>query len=187
MTKKFKTSKALYADGLLLAMAVLAGGFLFSSQVQAAASAGQKYSPRANPLRTVQRITNLKQPEGDAKDNNSEQLMQSIDSLIENILADVDEHMSKYMPEGYENGGSLITSGDTIARQVDGVWEFSEDGGQTWTDEAPEGFEASEDGTRFKYGGGSLEDLDEWLKEWDSYWNEQNNSFPGKQSTSHIL
>lgn len=72
------------------------------------------------------------------------------------------------MPKG-STGGSFFSYGDTIARQVDGVWEYSTDGGETWTNEAPEGFESDEDGTRFRFGGGdedSIPDIDAWLDQW---------------------
>lgn len=62
--------------------------------------------------------------------------------------------MSETIPEGYEEWGSFARFGDTIARQTeDGQWEYSADGGETWTNETPDGFSVNEDGTRSSIGG----------------------------------
>lgn len=46
-------------------------------------------------------------------------------------------------------------------------WEYSTDGGEAWTDEAPEGSSVSEDGTTFSIGGDG-EDLDNF--DFESFW-----------------
>lgn len=116
---------------------------------------------------------NVWQGEGDYEDFDVDAYLQEVEDMVDSIMSDIDERYGDLIPEGTEDG-SFFTYGDTIARQVDGVWEFSYDGGETWTTELPEGFELSEDGTRFRIGGseGDIDDFDaeEWLDEWgDSY------------------
>jgi len=77
------------------------------------------------------------QGEGDIEDFDPDAHMQEVDDMINSIESGIDERY-----------------GDSIARKVDGVWEFSSDDGATWTNEPPEGIEVSEDGTRFRIGGG---------------------------------
>lgn len=99
--------------------------------------------------------------------------MKDIDKLLNDIRTEANECYASMLPQGGEGGASL-TFGDSIARQVDGVWEFSSDGGETWTKDAPEGFEVSDDGTRFRLGGGDGDvndmDVDAWLDEWYKEW-----------------
>lgn len=120
------------------------------------------------------------QGEGDIEDFDLDAYMKEVDDMIDSIQSEVKERYGDVMPEGSEEG-SFFTFGDSIARQVDGVWEFSSDGGETWTNEPPEGIEMNEDGTRFRIGGGEgdLDDFDAetWLEEWYNKWrsNYENN------------
>lgn len=131
------------------------------------------------------------QGEGDIEDFDLDAYMQEADDMINSIQSEIDERYSGVMPEGSE-GGSFFNYGDSIARQVDGVWEFSSDGGETWTNEPPEGIEVSEDGTRFRIGGGEgdINDFDaeawyeEWYNEWHSYFENGNNTTGTMQSTT---
>lgn len=113
------------------------------------------------------------QGEGDIEDFDLDAFMQDVDNMVNDIMSDVNERYGDVMPESSE-GGSFFTFGDSIARQVDGVWEFSSDDGETWTNEPPEGLEVSEDGTRFRIGGGEGDindfDVDAWLEEWYNEW-----------------
>jgi len=127
----------------------------------------------------------MRQGEGDIEDFDLDAFMKDVDDMVESTMADVNERYGDVMPEGSE-GGSFFTYGDSIARQVDGVWEFSSDGGETWTNEPPEGIEVSEDGTRFRIGGGEGDindfDAEEWLEEWENEWRsnyEDDDSTPG--------
>ena len=113
------------------------------------------------------------QGEGNIEDFDLDAYRQKVDDMINSIQSEIDERYGDVMPEGSE-GGSFFTYGDSIARQVDGVWEFSSDGGETWTNEPPEGIEVSEDGTRFRFGGGEGDindfNAEEWLEEWENEW-----------------
>jgi len=93
------------------------------------------------------------QGEGDIEDFDPDAHMQEVDDMINSIESGIDERYGDLMPEGVGDG-SFFTYGDSIARKVDGVWEFSSDDGATWTNKPPEGIEVSEDGTRFRIGGG---------------------------------
>lgn len=126
---------------------------------------------------------NVWQGEGDYEDFDVDAYLQEVEDMVDSIMSDFDERYGDLIPEGTENG-SFFSYGDTIARQVDGVWEFSYDGGETWTTEPPEGFELSEDGTRFRIGGGEgdIDDFDaeEWLEKWQGEWN---NSYENHANT----
>lgn len=108
------------------------------------------------------------QGEGGDTDADVKGWEQEIDALLQSIFSEVDALLDSTMPEGYEQWGSFFRMGDTIARQTeDGSWEYSRDNGETWTDEAPEGFSASQDGARFSFGGdGDVEDFDT-----EGFWN----------------
>lgn len=116
---------------------------------------------------------NIWHGEGNMEDFDREAFMQDVDDMVNDIMSDVDERYGDVMPEGSE-GGSFFTYGDTIARKVDGVWEFSSDEGETWTNEPPEGIEVSEDGSSLRFGSGEGEgdindfDAEEWLEKWRS-------------------
>lgn len=115
------------------------------------------------------------QGQGKAEDFDHDALMGDIDKLLNDILSEANERYGNVLPQGSEDGTSFVY-GETIARQVEGAWEFSSDGGETWTKEVPEGFEVSEDGTRFRLGGGDGDgdtndfDVDTWLDEWYKDW-----------------
>lgn len=73
---------------------------------------------------------------------------QSLDNWFVSLREEVDRFISDALPEGHQEGGSYVRFGETIARQIEaGQWEFSGDGGKTWTDEAPEGVSVNEGGT----------------------------------------
>lgn len=116
---------------------------------------------------------NIWHGEGNMEDFDREAFMQDVDDMVNDIMSDVNEKYGDVMPEGSE-GGSFFTYGDTIARKVDGVWEFSSDEGKTWTNEPPEGIEVSEDGSSLRFGSGEGEgdindfDAEEWLEKWRS-------------------
>lgn len=116
---------------------------------------------------------NIWHGEGNMEDFDREAFMQDVDDMVNDIMSDVDERYGDVMPEGSE-GSSFFTYGDTIARKVDGVWEFSSDEGETWTNEPPEGIEVSEDGSSLRFGSGEGEgdindfDAEEWLEKWRS-------------------
>ncbi|MGL6199207.1 MAG: hypothetical protein ACRC3H_09780 [Lachnospiraceae bacterium] len=120
---------------------------------------------------------NIWHGEGNMEDFDREAFMQDVDDMVNDIMSDVDERYGDVMPEGSE-GGSFFTYGDTIARKVDNVWEFSSDEGKTWTNEPPEGIEVSEDGSSLRFGGGEGDindfDAEEWLEKWRSEY--ENNS-----------
>lgn len=116
----------------------------------------------------------VRQGEGSSEDFDAEAWEQELDGWLASIYEEVDNLMSDVMPEGYEDWSSFVRFGDTVARQTeDGQWEYSADNGETWTDEAPEGFSVNEDGTRFSIGGDG-EDLDNFDFEsfWHSLWPE---------------
>lgn len=107
---------------------------------------------------------------GESEEVDPDAYEQEMEKVIDELMNEVTERYGDIMPEGRE--GSAFTFGDTIARQTDGVWEFSTDGGESWTNQPPDGIEVSEDGKRLRIGGqgeGDINDfdLDEWLDQWD--------------------
>lgn len=80
---------------------------------------------------------------------------QSLDSWLASVYAEAGNIINDTLPDGHEDWGSFIRFGETIARQNDdGQWEYSTDGGETWTDEAPEGVSVNESGTGFRFSNG---------------------------------
>lgn len=125
--------------------------------------------------------------DGNIEDFDFDAYMENIDDMINSIMSDIYDRYGDLIPEDAESG-SFFTYGDTIARKVDGVWEFSSDGGNTWTNEPPEGIEVSEDGTRFRIGGeGNINDFDEeaWLKEWYNKWQDYFENNGGNNETRY--
>jgi len=120
---------------------------------------------------------NIWHGDGNMEDFDREAFMQDVDDMVNDIMSDMSERYGDVMPEGSE-GGSFFTYGDTIARKADGIWEFSSDEGETWTNEPPEGIEVSEDGSSLRFGGGEGDindfDAEEWLEKWRSEY--ENNS-----------
>ena len=129
------------------------------------------------------------QGDGEAPDFDLDAFMQEVDTMIDSILSEANERYGSLMPEDAE-GGSFFNFGGSIARQVDGVWEYSSDGGETWTNEPPEGFEVSEDGTRFRIGGGDGDindfDVEAWFEEWYNEWNGSYENSSTKQTAQTI-
>lgn len=132
---------------------------------------------------------NVWQGEGDYEDFDVDAYLQEVEDMVDSIISDIDDRYGDLIPE-YAEDGSFFTYGDTIARQVDGVWEFSADGGETWTTDPPEGFEMSEDGTRFRIGGGEGDindfDAEKWLEEWHSQWGDSYENRSGEDNANTL-
>lgn len=111
--------------------------------------------------------------EGKPEDFDLDAYRQEIDKTLRDIIASQNKLLSDVMPEGIE-GGSFFSAGGTVARKTDGAWEFSSDGGKTWSKEPPDGVKVSEDGSRIRIGGGEIvsngydseTDFDEWFNKW---------------------
>jgi len=195
--EQVKSKKTLLSGGVIISMiaALIASLIFFNDSTQAAPPSGPGNPfQAATPLNADQdgEESSESAPKSDSKDFDLDSFSQAVDNFVNSILSDINERYSDVMPE---DGGSFFSSGDTIARQVDGVWEFSTDGGETWTNEAPEGFEASEDGTRFRMGGGEGDiddfDVDSWLEEqyneWRSYFDKDDSDTTGTTGTAQNI
>lgn len=79
---------------------------------------------------------------------------QGLHSWLASVYEEVDNLINDALPEGHEAWGSFVRFGETVARRTDeGQWEYSTDGGEAWTDEAPEGFSVNESGTMLRFSG----------------------------------
>lgn len=80
---------------------------------------------------------------------------QGFSNWLASIYQEADNIISDALPSGSQDWGSFVRFGDTLARQNDeNQWEYSTDGGETWTDEAPEGVSVSEGGTGLRFSSG---------------------------------
>ncbi|MFV0395943.1 MAG: hypothetical protein ACK5LC_16425 [Coprobacillaceae bacterium] len=142
MIQKLKDKRSLLIFGTLAAIMLLVVGLFFSNN---RADALTNTIAKDEEVHLPTKLNDDKEEEEKGKSNFSD-----FKSRIDELLKEIEEEIANFVPEGYEGNGTFFSTGDTIARNTGEGWEYSNDGGQTWSDKAPEGFETDDSGFRYR-------------------------------------